>query len=87
MFWRCFTYDFKGPCHIWQAETKTAEQEATKDVDLMNAAIEQEARETWELNNATRRMGLRNRPGRKPAWKFNVDAGAFVREATGAGMD
>ena len=41
MFWGCFTYDFKGPCHIWQAETKTEKQEATKDVDLMNAAIEQ----------------------------------------------
>jgi len=83
MIWGCFTYDFNGPCHIWYPETKPEKKKADKDVELMNIAIEQEARETWELNTAMRGMGLRNMPGRKPAWKFNADDVAFVREATG----
>jgi len=32
-------------------------------------------------------LGLRNWPGRKPTWKSNAENGAFVRDATGGGID
>jgi len=87
MFWGCFTYDFKGPCHIWQTEKAVEKKAAMKDIELMNLAVEQEAKEAWELNNAMNRMGLRNRQGRKPVWKFTADNGAFVRDGKGGGID
>jgi len=87
MFWGCFTYDFKGPSHIWKTETSAEKKAAIKDTELMNLAAEKEAKEAWELNTAMTRVGLRNRPGRKPTWKFNEQNGAFVRDAKGGGID
>ena len=28
MFWGCFSYDKKGPCHIWEEETAKEKKEA-----------------------------------------------------------
>ena len=28
MFWGCFSYDKKGPCHIWQPETAVERKKA-----------------------------------------------------------
>ena len=78
-FWGCFTYDFKGPCHIWHAETKAERKAATKGVELMNLAVKQECKAAWELKN-TAMTKCNRRLGRKPAWKFTVDNGAFARD-------
>lgn len=40
MFWACFTYDHKGPCHIYYPETE--EQKAK------NEEIGDEAREAFK---------------------------------------
>jgi hypothetical protein len=40
MFWGCFTYDKKGPFHIWTPETKKEKEEAKKAVDKMNQELE-----------------------------------------------
>ena len=86
MFWGCFTYYFKGPCHIWKSETVAQKKVATKELNLVNTAIEPECKAQWELDTMMRRLGLRNRPGRKPDWKFTKNNGAFVRSSTG-GID
>jgi len=52
-----------------------------------NQAAEKEAKEAWELNTGMTRVGLRNRPGRKPTWKFTEQNGAFVRDTKGWGID
>lgn len=61
MFWGSFTYDFKGPCHIWRPETKKEKSLAIKDLEIINSAIELEAKSDWELDMQMRRMGLRNK--------------------------
>src|SRR5580692_1396246 len=32
MFWGCFSYDKKGPCHIWKPETKTERTAAQEEI-------------------------------------------------------
>ena len=48
MFWSCFTYDFKGPCHIYYPETpeQTARNEELID-QLNEEEIEAECREPF----------------------------------------
>jgi hypothetical protein len=45
MFWGCYSYDYKGPCHIYRAETKAEKKEAEKEINKLNANIEPVARE------------------------------------------
>ena len=40
----------------------------------------------WELNTQMGRLGLRNRPGRKPIWKQNAENGKLTR-GKGKGID
>lgn len=70
MFWGCFTYDKKGPCHCWLPETAAEKKKALKDLTEQNALLEPIAKEAWELENGMRRLGLRNKAGPKPVWKF-----------------
>jgi len=86
MFWGCFSYDKKGPCHIWKAETKAEKQAADIHLKELNRHIEPTAKAEWELNNRMNRLGLRNRPGRKPVWKFTAKTGKVTRRE-GKGVD
>lgn len=87
MFWACFTYDFKGPCHCWTVETAKEKKAAQKEIDALNVVQEKKAREEWELVTAMARTGLRKKGGRKPAWKFTAKRGAIVRKAKGGSID
>ena len=78
MFWGCFSYDKKGPYHIWKAETAAEKKACKADLDRMNALLEPEAKEAWELETYMRRMGLRNKPGKKPEWKFTAETGKIT---------
>jgi transposase len=71
MFWGCFTYDKKGPCHCWAPETAAEKREAEKAIEQLNAILEPELRQEWELTNRIRRLNLRQTPGRQPQWRFN----------------
>ena len=86
MFWGCFTYDKKGPCHIWQPETAQEKKQAEKDLEEWNALLEPKLREEWELEIGISRLALRNRPGRKPQWKWDQKHGKLVRRK-GNGID
>ena len=49
MFWGCFTYDHKGPCHIYYP--KTTEQKAANEArmdELNKEEIEEECRELFK---------------------------------------
>ena len=52
MFWGCFSYDFKGPCHIWERETAAKKRKAKNDLNQRNEELEEDARLEWELNSA-----------------------------------
>jgi transposase len=67
MFWGSFSYDKKGPFHIWKTETKKEKEAAKKELDTLNAIAEPEAKAAWELATAMRRLNLRGGTrGRKP---------------------
>ena len=36
MWWSCFSYDEKGPHHIWEAETVAEKKAATADLAARN---------------------------------------------------
>jgi len=36
MFWACFMYDHKGPCHIYYPETEEQKIEYMKTVQMLN---------------------------------------------------
>ncbi|KMU91657.1 hypothetical protein CIHG_09417 [Coccidioides immitis H538.4] len=75
MFWGCFTYKKKGPCHIWESETAAAKHQAQKELDALNIDHEIKTREEWELVNGIHRLRIRPNCGRKPTFKFTVKTG------------
>ena len=45
MFWGCFNYDKKGPCHCWVPETAAEKREAEKAIEELNKILEPELRQ------------------------------------------
>jgi len=86
MFWGCFSYNMKGPSHCWAVESTQERRAADIAIEKLNAEIEPIAREEWELNTPIERLGLRNKRGVKPVWKFNKKHGRLSREGSG-GID
>ena len=86
MFWGCFSYDYKGPCYCWKAETAQEKKVANQALEKMNEELEPLMKEKWELENGLRRLGLRNLPGNKPEWKFTKKTGKVTRTGKG-GID
>jgi hypothetical protein len=85
-FWGCYTYDSKGPCHIWHPETAQEKKAAAQDLEEMNEKLEPILKERWELENGMRRLHLRNLPGRAPEWKWDAKHGKLTRRE-GNGVD
>jgi hypothetical protein len=49
MFWGCFTYDFKGPCHIYYPETESQKADNADLVEQLNInEIEAECRKAFD---------------------------------------
>jgi hypothetical protein len=80
MFWGCFSYDKKGLCHIWKPETAKEKKQAKIQIDKINAELESELRQNWELETGMRRMGLRGKGGPKPQFRMTKENGVVVRE-------
>ena len=40
MFWGCFSYDKKGPCHVWEDETPKEKREAERWLEAQNKILE-----------------------------------------------
>ncbi|OHW89545.1 hypothetical protein CSPAE12_11872, partial [Colletotrichum incanum] len=40
MFWACFTYDKKGPCHCWATESAAEKKAAAEEVERLNRELE-----------------------------------------------
>ena len=93
MFWGAFTYDYKGPCHVWKTETAAEKRSALIDLQKRNDEMEAAAKEEWELTTALQRVKLRpgRTPGRPPQWKWDKAHGAMTRDtkshAVSTGID
>ncbi len=87
MFRGAFSYDRKAPCHIWRPKT-TLEKKASKvELQKINEAIESELRVAWQLTTGMRRLGLRNKPDKKPQFRMTKENGAFQRNGKNGGID
>lgn len=87
MFWGCFSYDQKGPYHIWKAETAADRKLADEDLGQMNAALEPIMRAEWELTNPMSRLRIdRRTPGRVLQWRWTKKTGKLTR-GKGKGID
>jgi hypothetical protein len=88
MFWGCFSWDRKGPCHIWTKETIAKRRAADRELEELNISLESELKLNWELSTGMSRINLRQRPfGRRPQWRFNKANGKLVREGKARGIN
>lgn len=88
MFWGCFTWDKKGPCHIWTKESAQERAAADEELEKLNKELEPQLRAEWEITTAMKRVNLRRRPGgRKPEWRFTEKNGKLVRNSKASGID
>ena len=87
MFWGCFTYDYKGPSHVWRPETAQEKRDAALKIDEINKILEPIMREEWELTTGMKRIGLRNKPGRAPQWRWTKENGKLTRGSDKGGID
>ena len=58
MFWGSFSYEKKGPMHIWMPETTQEHRAAEKELESLNAFREPELKAQWELYTSMRRLNL-----------------------------
>jgi hypothetical protein len=64
MWWSCFSWDAKGPYHIWEKETAKERKEMEADLKARNAERYEADKLKWELENAMHRIHItRNQPG------------------------
>ncbi len=75
IFWGCFSYDRKGPCHIWQPETEKEKTETMEEINQSNFDSEPLLNELWELIN----------PGK--TWHFDAAHDKMERRAKKGGID
>jgi hypothetical protein len=74
--------------HIWETETVKEKKAADRDLEAMNAVLEEPTRTEWELSNAMNRIHItRNQSGPRAQWKWNKKNGKLVREGKAGGID
>jgi transposase len=83
MFWGCFSYEKRGPCHIWEKETVQQKKDRKADLDTRNSLIEKANKQKWEKQQRKWLREWTKAYGRKPGgvrkvWKYNEETGAFV---------
>ncbi|CBF87508.1 hypothetical protein AN9381.2 [Aspergillus nidulans FGSC A4] len=71
MVWGCFSYNKKGPLHIYKPETAAMRKQADIEIEAMNRELEPLCREEWELATGLSRVHLRPNRGRVPKWNWN----------------
>ena len=88
MWWSCFSWDLKGPYHIWEKETAAQKDEANDVLEAINKELEPLKRAEWLISKGLDRTHLdHNVPGRKPGWQWTAKNGKIVRSAKNGGID
>jgi hypothetical protein len=75
MFWACFSYDRKGPCHIWKKQTAAENPEYDEEIAEWNVIAESLYKAAWE----TKYLGER--------WVWTAETGKRERRAKKGGID
>jgi hypothetical protein len=92
MFWGCFTYDHKGPCHIYYPETKEQKLANEAKMDTLNGEeIEEECRELFDEQERAKEAEW-DRKGKKwptirASWELFWKNNKFKKTAARGGVD
>ena len=92
MFWGCFAYDKKGPCHIWKDETAAEKLAYKTELDRRNALRVKSDKAKWnkEQKKAAityKRKYSRAKPGKTATWVHNEKNGTYIRIKGTGGID
>jgi hypothetical protein len=80
MWWSCFTYDKKGPYHIWQQETKAKKEACKRDLDARNVARYKKDKADWEMDRIANTMAtlLLGKAPETTEFKHDESTGAYI---------
>jgi hypothetical protein len=92
MFWACFTYDFKGPCHIYYKETEEQKEEFAENVDKLNEEeIEEEARAAFDAQEREKERIWDKKgkkwPNNRASWEVYWKNNQFKKGRSRGGVD
>ena len=75
----CFSYNEKGPYHIWRDETPTEKAACKKDLATRNAAKYEKDKEEWEISQLVHRLHATHaQSGKRAQFKHDEKTGAYV---------
>lgn len=92
MFWGCFTYDHKGPCHIYYPDTKEQRLANEANMDILNEEeIEEECQELFDEQERAKEAEW-DRKGKKwpktqALWEVFWKNNKFKKTAAQGGVD
>ena len=88
MWWSAFSYDKKGPFHIWEEETKEERGACARDLAERNAARYENDKVNWELENGIRRLrATSTMPSPKSVFKHDENTRAYVLKEGKGGIN
>jgi hypothetical protein len=91
MFWGCFSYYYKGPCHIYHAETAEEKLEYAQIIKMDNAMLQPQIWEEWKQLEAADAMKWmqkgRRKPERSATWEAYWKRYKKQREKGKGGID
>jgi hypothetical protein len=92
MFWGCFTYDFKGPCHIYYPENEFQKEENTEIIEqLNNSEIEAECRIAFDKQEREKEEKWNTKgqkwPKKRASWEVFWKNNQFKKGLSRGGVD
>jgi transposase len=89
MWWSCFTYDNKGPYHIWEKETQAEKEACKKDLEARNTKRYEQDKALWELERAVEIIAIiaGGITPKKAEFKHDKSTGAYVLKQGKGGIN
>lgn len=81
MFWRSFSYDNKGPCHIWELKTSEHRKVATGKLKKINRELDSVLKAQWIEKEATCYANQAWPRGRHAIWKGDAAYNKLERKS------
>ena len=79
MQWSCFSYDEKGPYHIWEDETPAEKRSCKADLAARDAERYEKDKEEWEMACSIERLHVtRAQSGPRAQFKHTKKTGAYI---------
>jgi hypothetical protein len=84
MFWGSSSYEFKGPVHIWKAQTVAKRKRNDLELAELNEQCDASEKTLWEISTGVRRTNLPRHPaGKPPQRRWNQSTGKYIRKFQG----